>query len=215
MKKLILVFFAVIFMAFNVTAASAATIELWDHEIFADGSYFYQGNAQLIDGAFDWTTGLGSLSIKFSPGVAGTAYEVFGWFDHDLYDDNGDGVYDDESAQENGARASNALWMQDGGAYELDDDGDWSMEIGYYDIVLAADEYALVTFILGTVQPGGFYISQNDDPIDSDGNSLPKNGPIYLSSTIEIGTNVIPEPATLLLFGIGLLGISGMGRRKK
>jgi hypothetical protein len=29
-----------------------------------------------------------------------------------------------------------------------------------------------------------------------------------------INTNSIPEPTTILLFGVGLLGIAGMGRRK-
>ncbi len=37
----------------------------------------------------------------------------------------------------------------------------------------------------------------------------------YIEVTVEAGTAPVPEPATMLLFGIGLLGLAGVNRRKK
>ena len=43
----------------------------------------------------------------------------------------------------------------------------------------------------------------------------PGLGPFFISGTITRNTNALPESSTMLILGIGLIGLAGYGGRKK
>jgi hypothetical protein len=53
--------------------------------------------------------------------------------------------------------------------------------------------------------------NNNNDILDLSGLGLPTNG---LSHVSYYGPSPVPEPATMILLGIGLIGMAGFGRRK-
>jgi hypothetical protein len=73
------------------------------------------------------------------------------------------------------------------------------MAMGWNFNLAADDYYAIITFLVSDTAPeSGFYLSHTDpDSPDS-----PQT--IYLSSDLT----VVPEPATMLLLGSGLLGLA-------
>ena len=203
MKKFQFTFLILVLLVLSVVQSSAAQIELWDYEFNLNGDIYYWGDTVpgLNDTAFDWATGLGVLSLTFNPG-AGNDYSVSGFFDHDMYDDDWDGLFDDELTALNGTPSvTGEQW----GQRNASNPGDAWIEIGYNDIDLAAGELAIINFILTeTVPTAPFYIHHWDET---------NGGEVFLSSTLNI--SAIPEPTTVILFGIGLLGMAGLGRRKE
>lgn len=197
-----------------VEVALFETLANLNGAIVAPGDPLPLGFAMDVSG-FDFATGLGTMSIRFSPGAAGSYY-IAGFFDHEI--DEAGNTFFNEAGWAIGTPQAGQSWEVDepgyafGDIYDnllagtLDDqvfDGfvdlvdDVAMAMGW-DFTLASDlEFAIVDFILSDTAPtSGFYLVHQDP--DSQYN-------LYFSSTLDIGA--IPEPGTLLLLGGGFAGL--------
>ena len=72
----------------------------------------------LDDSGFDWDTGLGTIKISYSPGIAGS-YHILSFFDHEI--DEGLNIYFNETGASHGSLASGQSW-------EIDEPG-WGRKI--------------------------------------------------------------------------------------
>jgi hypothetical protein len=212
-------------------AAGAVEVELADWGLNVDGTTYcdlgpcdFAGGGTLpgsLDASgFDFSTGFGSLVVTI--GGAG-AHSVDFFFDHDI--DAAFNTFFNELGSVTGAPGAGQSWEIDepgflfGDIFDnflagaLDDSNallsaeDVSMALGW-DFVLAADEIATLQFLISDVMPAsGFFLAQFDP--DSDYT-------LYLSSTLRIegGGPGVPEPGTLLLIGIGALGLAAARRRR-
>jgi len=229
MKKLSLSFLSFLTALVFAQMGSAATIDLYDYAFNIDGTVSEAYWSDPIPGdssGFDNITGLGTISITVSG--AGDHY-VGGFFDHEIVETTN--TFFNESGSTSGAAVVGQTWEIDEPGYVDGDiynnlaagtlDGtigksipeDVSMAMAW-NFTLTAGEEAVIEFILSTTDLGfDFYLAQTD--ADS-----PET--IYFSSTLDIsgggqppGPGVIPEPSTMILFGVGLLAFARAGRRQK
>lgn len=196
----------------------------------------------LEDNGFNYDTGIGTLVWTITTLTDITSYYLIAFLDHELDED--ENVFYNESGQTTNSLAVGQSWEIDEPGYRntatpgdiydhllagnLDNavgltqgsskpetytaPDDVSMALGWK-FALKKDETATIKFLTAETAPSsGFYLTQSDT--DS-------QAKIYFSSTLEItGGGVppsgqVPEPATMILLGSGLLGAAGFGRRRR
>ncbi len=85
---------------------------------------------------------------------------------------------------------------------------DVSMAMGW-DFTLGLDERASIELLLSDIQPlSGFYLTQWDEV---------SSRQVFFSGSLAISAIPVqaPEPSNILLFGVGLLGLGGLCRRRR
>ncbi|MCB1683760.1 MAG: PEP-CTERM sorting domain-containing protein [Pseudomonadales bacterium] len=211
-------------------AQSAADIVLFDYGINIDGvttcnfgpcdsDFALLSAAGVNDTLFDYGTGLGTLSLTVT-GAGMHSVDLF--VDHEMSE--GVNTFFNEYGAVSGAASAGQSWEIDEPGYVFGDvfdnffsslldnsNGvpaglvdDVSMALGW-DFVLAAGEVASIDFLLSTIMPAGGFFLAHADPDSAE--------VVYFSSVLSIGSVSVPEPATSLLLGAGLLAL-GLSRRR-
>jgi len=212
---------AFLFTVLGFSGASAVTINLYDWAFNVDGTTFEFVNGDTMPTTGTLTNGLGTLTWSTSaPG----SHTFIAFFDHEIdeaintfFNEYGEAINTpaiqsweiDEPGYIFGDIYGNVL----AGALDntnsvpngSEDDVSWAMG---WDFTLASGESALINLTISETAPtSGFYLAQTDPE---------SNASIYFSSSLK--TEVIPEPATIMLVGAGLAGLIGVGswiRKKK
>ena len=214
MRKSVIASLALFIMVVGATIASAATITLFQYDLNSGG-----GGTNLS--GFDTSTGLGTIVVTVA--AAGN-HSVLAFFDHEI--DEATNTFFNEYGEAVGAPAAGQSWEIDEPGYVYGDiyanflagaldnangvpasaPDDVSMALGWT-FSLAADETAYIIFRVSEIAPSsGFFLIQTDPDSPA---------AIYLSSNLDIrgGGGQIPEPASMILLALGLLGVIALKKR--
>lgn len=230
MKKLMLNVVTFLMVIGFAQTGSAAVIELWEYGFNIDGIVTADSAPAGVDITnFDDVEGLGTIEAT----ITGQGSHYFGaFFDHDI--DEIANTFDNEYGAAIGAPDAGQSWeidepwngdivpnfnnsgLDNSNGVPAGSENDVSMAMGW-DFTLDTDETAVFDLVLSTIAPTtGFYLAHTDpdSPVT-----------IYLSGTFLIeaddpviippGPSAIPEPSTVLLFGLGLLGFTRAGRKNR
>ena len=220
MKKATIILLAFIWLVLGVSIAPAADIALFDWSINLDGAIYATVDslpANIDVTAFDFLTGLGSIKVS----ISGTGSHYLALFlDHEI--DEEKNTFFNEYGSVTGTVATGQSWEIDEPGFVFGDiyynflassldntnsipdsiHDDVSMALGW-DFSLSAGQTTAITFNVSTEESnvGGICLQQYDP--DSQAG-------IYFSSR-----KAVPEPVTLLLFGIGLVGCAAAKKKIK
>ncbi|MFA5904945.1 MAG: PEP-CTERM sorting domain-containing protein [Desulfobacula sp.] len=239
MKKLMITSFMLLMVLCFAQVGSASTIGLYEYAFNLDDNVYDYINGTTItygdfpagvNGAvFDTTTGIGTIAVT----ISGTGSHYFGaFFDHEI--DEAINTFSNEYGSVSGSPATGQSWEIDEPGYVFGDiysnfavgildnfngvpsgfEDDVSMAMGW-DFILGAGDTAYINLVLSTIAPSGFYLTHTDPDSGVPTNNI--GNKIYFSSSLNIrpggGIPEIPEPSTMILFGIGLLGFAKVGRK--
>jgi hypothetical protein len=200
---------------------------LYDWGFNINGTTVLPGNTMpglIDDSKFDWTQGLGTLSLKYAPGSPGD-YTILSFFDHEL--DQYNNTFFNEYGSTSGTPKNGQLWEIDEPGWNYGDiyahltagsfdksngvpsgkPDDVSMGMGWQ-FNLAQNQYASIDFTLSDRAPSsGFFLSQNEPA---------SNAAIFFSSSLRVqgsGPVSVPEPGIFWMMLAGLLPLAF--RRRK
>ena len=219
---------AIIWLTTQATNALASPLSLFEWGFNVNGTVydsFVQAPGDLPasfdTSQFNFATGLGTITMTFAPGAAGD-YQISAFFDHEIVALPNTSF--NEFGSTSGTAGAGQSWEIDepgytsGNAYQnflagtLDNtngvpDGasnDVSMALGWA-FHLQQGGAARLQFTVATTAPTGFALLHTDPE---------SQVTVYLSSQFD-NVAPVPEPGTMLLMGSGLLGLFGLGYKRR
>lgn len=216
MKKCLVALILLLLCLAPCASADTFTLANWAFNVNGDIYFGEHGDPVVLPGnfdvsGFDFDKGYGTITILFNtPGT----YNVLGFVDHD------GNPWDKDLGAEIGVLPPGLSW-EIGQPYDstIADDfwngvllnsnlagggehRDISMALGLNFDLLSGSAY--VHFYLSPNVPSGFYLNQKGS----------QDEVVNYRADVQYGGTVIPEPATLVLLGSGLLGLGARLRRK-